>query len=371
MSNSEAIDLQSVTLTQKVVERVAGNWLHNFEIDADKRIITPENYSFRRRVLEAFFSSHFVDRSVLVFDEASGLYPTLIHKGGARSVTASSANQRTCELIQEVTKFLDAPAEVLNSKMIGFYEGEPYVDMEHGGRFEFLLALGQIWPMFGASDGDFDAIVEACAFFVTHGLVFDWTDAVWASPPPPAEYNLDAFLDALRRKFEFVTAFDNWLIVASGKLPVDAPHDVSVQTARPLRRRFAPDDKATYDEFVPRFRELVRQAVPEGLTALVVSKGDPDLVKVEGRTSWHFPSNTDGEYAGYHPSSSEAAIEHLEELRAKGAHYFVLPKPSFWWMDHYSDLFEYLDRRFSRVAVDDAACVVFDLEREMQGGTTP
>lgn len=143
-------------------------------------------------------------------------------------MAACSANDLTCDLIREVVGFLDAPADVLNSRMVGFYESEPYVDMHYGDSHEFLLALGQIWPMFGAAGQSFDAVVEACAFLVTDGLVFDWTEAEWASPPPPPEYNRAEFCGALRKKFEHVTCYSDWLVVATGKLPEASDEEADV-----------------------------------------------------------------------------------------------------------------------------------------------
>jgi hypothetical protein len=207
-------------LNKRIKEEVRGNWLHNFEVDAAGRISSPESYAYRRRVLEGLFSSLFLDRSVLVLDEASGIYPALVHRAGARLVAASSASQSTCDLIDDVSDFLGVSATVLNSKLLAFSDSEPYVDTEHRESHEFLLALGQIWPLFGPSGESFDAIVEASAFFVTDGLVFDWTDAEWASPPPPERYDRNEFCTALRRKFEFVTCYSDWLVVAVGKLPV-------------------------------------------------------------------------------------------------------------------------------------------------------
>jgi hypothetical protein len=213
------LNSQADLLTRKLKEHVKDNWLHQFELDADKGISSPENFAYRRRILEGVFATLFTDHSVLVLDEASGVYPALVKQGGARAVAACSPNELTCELISEVVDFLEVPADVVNSRMVGFDDAEPYVDMQYGGSYEFLLSLGQIWPMFRSSGGSFDAVVEACAYVVTDGLVFDWTDAEWASPSPPPEYNRAQFCRALAKKFEYVTCYSDWLVVATGKLP--------------------------------------------------------------------------------------------------------------------------------------------------------
>lgn len=353
-------------LNERLKSQVRGNWLHNFEVDAAKEIHTVESYAYRRRNLESIFATLFVDRSVLVLDEASGIYSTLIHRAGARSVSASSGNRRTCDLVQAITEYLDAPTEVIHSKMVAFYEADAYVDMVHGEGHDFLLALGQVWPMFQVAGQSLDAIVEACAFFVTQGLVFDWTKAEWASPAPPDHYNLGAFCDALRLKFEHVTSYGNWLVVATGKLPSSeearsaaASRDAEQLAAEP--EPLAAPPVAAYEELVPRFRDVVCRSLPADATALVVSKGDARLLDFEGRRAWHFPQAPSGDYAGHYPADSSAAIAHLEALRTRGADFLVFATPSLWWLDHYAGFREHLDRRYDRLTDVEGTCLIFDL----------
>jgi hypothetical protein len=211
--------LSGEAVTRRIKAHVKENWLHQFDIDDEGRISSAENFQYRRRILEGVFGTLFLDRSVLVLDEASGIYPALISRAGARAVAASSASESTCELIRDVVEFLEAPAEIVNSQMVGFYDSEPYADMQYSASYDFLLVLGQIWSMFRASSGSFEAVTEACAAVVTDGLVFDWTDAEWASPPPPPNYDRAEFCRALARNFEYVTCYSDWLVVAVGALP--------------------------------------------------------------------------------------------------------------------------------------------------------
>jgi glycosyltransferase involved in cell wall biosynthesis len=106
---------------------------------------------------------------------------------------------------------------------------------------------------------------------------------------------------------------------------------------------------------------FVAEAVPEGATVLVVSRGDDELVALEGRVGWHFPQAEDGVYAGHHPQDSEVAVRHLEELRVRGATHLVIPATSAWWLDHYADFRRHLEERFAVVAADPETCVAFDL----------
>ena len=212
----------AVRITERIRAHNKGDWVHDFEIGSDKEVTPPEPHIFRLKMLRGIFATLFAGRSVLVLGEGSGVYPALIAQDGATNVAGSNANEETCALMQEVWDFFGVEATAVNSRMLSFYDDDPYVDMEHGGAFDFLLVLNQIWPLFGASGGSFDAIVESCAFFVNHGLVFDWTDAGWANPPPPPEYNIGAFCEALRKKFEYVTVYGHQFVAAVAKLPVDA-----------------------------------------------------------------------------------------------------------------------------------------------------
>lgn len=205
-------------LTAKVRGYIKGNWIHKFELDDEGNVKWPDNQAFRMGILDGLFGSLLAGRSVLVLDEASGIYPALLERAGAQRVTACNANEDACDLMREVWSFLGVSPTAVGSRMLAFYDNEPYVDKQHGESHEFLLVLNQIWPMFGAAGGSFDAVVEACAFLVSHGVIFDWTDADWASPPPPPAYSREAFCDALAKKFDHVTVFSDWLVVATGKL---------------------------------------------------------------------------------------------------------------------------------------------------------
>ncbi len=109
-----------------------------------------------------------------------------------------------------------------------------------------------------------------------------------------------------------------------------------------------------------RVRATVSTALPEGSQVIVVSRGDEELVHLEGRTGLHFPQGADGVYAGHYPLDSGEAIEQLEDLRLRGGEYFVLPRTGFWWLDHYDGFRAHLEARYARVVTDDS-CVVFAL----------
>ena len=115
-----------------------------------------------------------------------------------------------------------------------------------------------------------------------------------------------------------------------------------------------------YARLVAAVRELVESEIPKDAQVLVATRGDDGLLGFDGRSGWHFPREPGGKYAGYHPADSEAAISHLEELRAQGATHLVLPETAFWWLAYYEGLREHLERSYRTIASDEHA-IVYDL----------
>ncbi len=118
-----------------------------------------------------------------------------------------------------------------------------------------------------------------------------------------------------------------------------------------------------YQQLVGRIQDWVEYAVPAAETAVVVSRGDEDLVQLGARPAWHFPRLPDGRWAGYHPADSADAIAQLEDLRVEGAAYFVLPNTAFWWLDFYEDFNRHLDKRYEAV-VSNEDCRIYRLLEE-------
>jgi hypothetical protein len=111
-----------------------------------------------------------------------------------------------------------------------------------------------------------------------------------------------------------------------------------------LRTRSDP----AYERLITRVREVIEAELPQGSVALVVSRGDDRFLKVRARRAWHFPQTEDGEFSGFYPEDSEAAIGHLEELRHRGASHLVFPNTAFWWLGYYKEFQEHLDRNYRR-----------------------
>jgi len=131
-------------------------------------------------------------------------------------------------------------------------------------------------------------------------------------------------------------------------------------TWQPHRRRRGP----RYQRLIGRIREAVRTSLPPGATVAVVSRGDDELLRLNGgRRGWHFPQASNGVYAGCYPGDSAAAIAHLEELRSRGADFLLLPETDFWWLQHYGDFRRHLEDRYRVVVDEEGVCVIFSLRK--------
>ena len=82
----------------------------------------------------------------------------------------------------------------------------------------------------------------------------------------------------------------------------------------------------------------------------VVSRGDPELVALDGPTGEHFPQDERGVWAGHYPEDGARAVAHLESLRRRGVTHFLLPATGAWWLDHYPELDRYLAAHGSTIA---------------------
>jgi len=128
---------------------------------------------------------------------------------------------------------------------------------------------------------------------------------------------------------------------------------------QPHGRRQADD----YLETIKGIREAVRASVPPGAKVLVVSKGDEELVRFDGRPGAHFPQVAGGVYAGHHPADSQEAIAALEEQMSAGAEFLVIPRTALWWLEHYAGFRMHLERGGAVARTD--ACVIYHLEARM------
>jgi glycosyltransferase involved in cell wall biosynthesis len=124
---------------------------------------------------------------------------------------------------------------------------------------------------------------------------------------------------------------------------------------------------SSYRNLVFRLREIAHRTLPSDATVLVVSKGDADLLRLDGQRAWHFPQREDGVYSGYYPEKSGAAIAHLEALHNRGADFLIFPSTAFWWLEHYKEFRQHLESRYRLLVRDEDTCLIFALREPAQG----
>lgn len=136
-----------------------------------------------------------------------------------------------------------------------------------------------------------------------------------------------------------------------------------------LAAGFAPSSYLGYREAVRRIREIARRALPRDSTVLVATRGDPELLALDGVRALHFPRTEDGRYAGHYPADSDEAIAELERGRAEGASHLLFPSTAFWWLDHYAGFREHLETSGRSLVPEGEPCRIYELSAAPETGT--
>jgi GT2 family glycosyltransferase len=247
---------------------------------------------------------------------------------------------------------------------LAIYAEDGLIDVEYAETYPLRMAIPpQLAALGGGREDERERLLETYARQVSDllGEVVRLTaalgegggDGVGASAAPPpldpgfdyrgfaAEANrLEEQVRGLQRRLEGTAATGGSAAAAGG---------------------FAATRRLGYRHLVERFRAAVGECVPAGAAVLVVSRGDRDLVELEGLEGGHFPQDANGDYLGHHPRDSGEAVARLEALRNEGAQYLVVPSTAYWWLDHYTGFAEHLRDRYAKT--DAEVCSIFDLER--------
>ena len=127
---------------------------------------------------------------------------------------------------------------------------------------------------------------------------------------------------------------------------------------QPHGRRLTPE----YTQLRQRIRTATSTHLPAGSTVAVISKGDEELLKLNGHRGWHFPRGTDGGYANIYPANGVEAVVQLNQVREQGARFLLIPRPAFWWLDYYCEFKSHLESRCRLALRQEDTCLIFDLE---------
>ncbi len=245
---------------------------------------------------------------------------------------------------------------------------------------------------FGLVDGEHVLVADEGKFFAAAIAKLLTDDLLWQKLSTQGREHLLAThgRDAVRRQLQAAIAAAK---IAPLKITLKQP--VAITSAAPVRV-----DKQQYGEIIKDIRRFVEQHLPANAAdgarrsrrfnfraggrpknssppsdrtlkraearaplpqVIVVSKGDNELLKLNGCAGQHFPQDSKGGYAGYHPENGADAVKLLEAARKRGGEFLLLPSTSLWWLDHYKELAAHLATHYAEAARDEATCVLFDL----------
>jgi len=181
----------------------------------------------------------------------------------------------------------------------------------------------------GTEEGDYQVKLRNLIKFLTHG------DKTKVTLRFRGREMVHQELTSQRQDFETV------------RRSVEESARVVRETAAILRKDFdALAQRLQYQNTVRQVREELAPLVPPGGVVAVASKGDDALLAPFGASASHFPRGDDGGYAGHYPADGDAAVRHLEDLRAGGVTHLVLPETAQWWLDAYPEFRRHLDTHY-------------------------
>jgi glycosyltransferase involved in cell wall biosynthesis len=150
---------------------------------------------------------------------------------------------------------------------------------------------------------------------------------------------------------QFVDVLERVLAREPKKVDVDEGQLAELRVAK----------RARYARLIERIKAATLEALPPASRVAVASRGDDELLNLNGHEGWHYPQTRGGIYAGHHPANSAEAIGELEKLRARGAQFLMLPSTALWWLDQYPEFREYLQRNCRKIFDERNTCLIYAL----------
>jgi GT2 family glycosyltransferase len=282
----------------------------------------------------------------------------------------SASRGRLDRFEQSVRLYRERWRSRVNRDDLAVYASDGLLELEYAESYPLRLALSpQLAVLADERDGELERLLETYARQVSDllGEVVRLTallGADRASPRPAAAssnpigptFDHAGFAAEANRLEEDVRRLQERLEGTAG------------DAGAPPGEEFAATRRLGYRRLVERIRSAVATTIPSGATVLVVSRGDRNLVDLDGLDGQHFPQDPRGGYVGHHPRDSEEAVAHLEELRAAGAEYLVVPSTALWWLEHYAAFAAHLRHRYART--DAEGCAIFCLQPDRARGVT-
>ena len=123
---------------------------------------------------------------------------------------------------------------------------------------------------------------------------------------------------------------------------------------------------AAYTDLTTRMRAILAMLLPPGASVAIISKGDDNLLQIDGCVGRHFPCDGDGRYLGHHPADGAEAVRHLEAFRSSGGQFLVIPETSRWWLHHYAAFAQHLREHYAQMLDLDGTCALYCLGRAQE-----
>lgn len=106
-------------------------------------------------------------------------------------------------------------------------------------------------------------------------------------------------------------------------------------------------------------RKYITSVIPEGDSYILVNDNEWGYQEpIAGRKALYLYGQD-----GQNPMNDEEAICKINNLRFSGANYILFWWTSYWWLEHYPEMYSYLDKNFTPILESDYL-KVFDLQRK-------
>ena len=175
-----------------------------------------------------------------------------------------------------------------------------------------------------------EKVVAAAKAFVDPGLAHHRQDGIQADEPAFFSKAVQAYA-ALRGRQSLAS--------------VARLLDEAGEALAPAWRRLCEAQRRRWLDDIAQSSAELAEHIPEGQLLVLADDmqwGTQELVP--GRLQLPFLER-DGSYFGPPPEDA-SAIRELERLRAAGAAFYALARPSFWWLDHYPEFTTHLRAHF-------------------------
>ena len=131
-----------------------------------------------------------------------------------------------------------------------------------------------------------------------------------------------------------------------------------------MTSQLLPSLNLTWEERLQIAIQDIATSIPAGESLILVDENQWDSKALSEFRLLPF-LECDGQYWGSPPDDS-TAIRELDRMRQEGASFMVFAWPTFWWLDYYYGLRNYLRSTFHCV-LDNSRLVVFDLRHNSEG----